>query len=295
VTPDEGLALGFDFGGTKCAVAVGTADGAVLAETHVPTAGFSRPDALVAAVLDRGRELAARHRIRAVGVASMGITREDGVALAPNVHGWSSLHLPETIQRFFPTLPVRIANDVKAAHRAELRWGALQHQDSSAYLNLGTGIALSFAMAGRVVAGEHGAFGELAYAWRDGEAGIGTGRAPLEERLGGGALDRELRRRFQTDSLQAAFSVRESRPDLAGFLYERFAELGWWIGQALVILDVGVLAVGGGVSRHLDVFGPWWQAEWARHLPFPPALIPARFLDRAGVMGALSLAWEDDR
>lgn len=286
------MALGFDFGGSKCAVALGTPDGVVLDEAVIKTSAYKTADALVEAALNRGCELLYGRDVAAVGVATMGITRETGVDLAPNVPGWSHLRLPAVLLSRFPGVPVRVENDVKAAHRAEMRWGALRDRGASAYLNLGTGVALSLALDGRIVEGAHGAFGELAYAWRPDEPGYGAGRAPLEERLGGGALDRELSRRFRVGSLAEAFALREARPDVAGFLDERFAELGWWIGGALLVLDVEVLAVGGGIARHLDVFGAAWEAQWVSRLPFLPRITRARFGERAGVMGALSLAWE---
>jgi glucokinase len=293
VTDPRRVALGFDFGGTKCAIAVGTKDGEVLAEDRLAATAYARPEALVEQAVLRGKELSRGWELVAVGVSTMGITRDDGVLLAPNVPGWERLRLPETFRGHFPAVPVRIGNDVKAAHQAEVRWGALQDAASSAYLNLGTGVALSFAVGGRVVAGAHGGAGEIAYAWRPDEVGARAGRAPLEERLGGAALDRELRIRFQVLSLADAFRVWTTREDVAGFLRERFGELSWWIGQALLVLDVEALAVGGGVSRALPVFQPWWEASFREHLPFPPPVRPAHFLDRTGMMGALSLAWED--
>lgn len=286
------VALGFDFGGTKCAIAVGTRDGRILADDRLSTAAFPRADALVDRAAARGKKLAEGRRIAAIGVSTMGITREDGVLFAPNVPGWEHLRLPRFFRDRFPGLPIRIGNDVKAAHQAEIRWGALRTAFASAYLNLGTGVAVSYAVDGRVVAGAHGAAGEIAYGWRGEEPGAWAGRAPLEERLGGAALDRELELRFGVSSLADAFRIREERPEVGRFLYERFTELGWWIGQALLVLDVDVLAVGGGVSRSLPHFEPWWGALWRDHLPFPPTVRPARFLDRAGLMGAMSLAWE---
>jgi glucokinase len=286
------VALGFDFGGTKCAIALGSSDGAVVDEAAIKTAAYTTADALVDAALLRGHALLRGREAAAVGVATMGITREEGVDLAPNVAGWSRLHLPAALRAHFPGVPVRVENDVKAAHRAEIRWGALRGRGPSAYLNLGTGVALSLALDGRIVDGAHGAFGEMAYAWRPDEPGYGVGRAPLEERLGGGALDREVSRRFHVASLSEAFSLRVERADIAGFLNERLAEIGWWVGQALLLLDVEVLCVGGGIARHLQVFGPSWEAQWGGRLPFPPELTRARFAERAGVMGALTLAWE---
>ncbi|MCP6769562.1 ROK family protein, partial [Klebsiella pneumoniae] len=76
-----------------------------------------------------------------VGACTFGIPREDGVALAPTVPGWDALPFGSALREAFDGVPVRLANDVKAAAAAALAWGALRGCDPGIYLNLGTGLA----------------------------------------------------------------------------------------------------------------------------------------------------------
>jgi glucokinase len=288
----EPLILAFDFGGTKCAVGVGDAEGRLHREGELRTADFGTAGALVEAALALGDRLARTQPVAAVGVATMGITGPDGVALAPNVPGWETLALPGRFAERYPGKPAVFVNDVKAGWQAEMRWGALAACEYGGYLNLGTGVALAFGAQGRAWTGAHGAAGEIAYGWEPGGAGHAAGRAPLEERLGGGALDRGLRAAGLASDLRDAFDRLEQDPRLEPWLKSAFEELGWWVGQALLVLDVDTLAVGGGVAARLPVFGPWWDALWREHLPFVPTLVPARFGRHAALMGAVAAAWE---
>jgi glucokinase len=61
-----------------------------------------------------------------IGIATMGITLEDQVLMAPNVAGWKWQAQPALMRQAFSLDAIRIENDVKAAASAELRWGALK-------------------------------------------------------------------------------------------------------------------------------------------------------------------------
>jgi transcriptional regulator of PTS gene len=58
---------------------------------------------------------------------------------------------------------VRVANEVQAAARGELRFGAARGLASAVYLHVGRGIGAGLVADGRVVAGEHGTAGELGH------------------------------------------------------------------------------------------------------------------------------------
>lgn len=278
--------LGIDFGGTKTALAVGDAGGRLLARRRIENAE-APADQVVARALATAQALVREFPVDAVGVSTMGVTGEDGVELAPNVPGWSALRLPDTVRAAFPGKPVAIVNDVKAAALAECRWGVLRGAGYGCYLNWGTGIAIAFCQAGNLWLGTHGAAGEIAYLWEVGQEGFGHGRAPLEEAVGGGALDRMVRARFGLDSVRDLFDHLED-PVLAAFWADTVERVAVAVGRVLVALDVERVALGGGLARRFEHIAPGLDRVWAGHLPFPPRLMPSAFLDQAGVMGALA-------
>ncbi|MCY0879960.1 MAG: ROK family protein [Firmicutes bacterium] len=282
--------LAFDFGGTKVDIGIGTAAGEWLATTRFAVREAGTAEAVVERALAEAAALMGGAPVRAVGVSTMGITRPEGVLLAPAIPGWDALRLPERFQAAFADQPVAIENDVRAALEAEHRWGALQGTEYAAYLNLGTGIAVSLWAAGRVWPGAHGAFGEVAYWWEPGEAGFSAGHAPFEERYGGGALDRRVHAEFPPyQSLQEAFD-RCRDPRFDAFVTDVWRALAHRLGQAWVLLDVEAVAIGGGMAAQFARIAPIFEAEWQSHVPFPPRVVPSRFLGRAGLWGALAVA-----
>ena len=228
-----------------------------------------------------------------VGVSTMGITYEDRVDLAPNVPGWSHLRLPPLFRKAFPSLPLAIENDVKAACLAERRWGVLRAFPDSAYLNLGTGVEIAVSIGGELWKGVHGASGEIAYAWEYRQAGYADGHAPFEERYGGGALDARVHRQFPEFGGLVDACRQRDRADVEAYLTEVFEHLAHQVGQALLILDVEAVAVGGGMAQQWAWIEPVFVREWAQHLPYPPKLLRSAFAENAGLMGAFALAWTE--
>lgn len=283
--------LAFDFGGTKALVGVGDGTGALLRTSRLRVADFSNPDRMVDHAIAEGRRLSSDLALSAVGVSTMGITRREDVVLAPNVPGWADIRLMEKFERAF-SVPIAIENDIKAALVAERLWGALQPYPDSAYLNLGTGIGLAFSLGGSVWRGAHGAAGEIAYSWRPGELGYAHGHAPLEERVGGGALDRAVQRQFSPcGSVRELFHTLDHYAGARLWLTEVFLDIAWAVGQMLLSVDVEAVAVGGGISQQFAFFSPLFEAQWGTYLPFAPLLIPSAFRQRAGLYGGLAVGW----
>lgn len=262
--------MGFDFGGTKVMTGVARrSDGRLLATRRLLTADYPDAGALVQAAIDQAHQWASEYQIGAVGAATMGVERDGAVALAPNLPGWEADPLTRgRLSAEFPGVPCQVANDVKAALLAECQWGALVGVPYGAYLNLGTGVALAFAREGQVWEGAHGMAGEVAYSWQSGEPGWAQGRAPLEERFGGLALT-------------------GLTPD--GWR-ERVDELGHWVGQWMLVLDVDRLVLGGGWAHRAWESVPAWQAEWHQYLPAQPEVVLSKFPKSAGLRGALAVA-----
>jgi glucokinase len=282
--------LGIDFGGTKVALAAATSSTVGLVDVlRLPTHASAGAEQVVRRSFEAARTLLAAPD--AVGVSTFGVVRGDQVQLAPNVPGWDGLELPRLLREEFGAIPVAIDNDVKAAALAELRWGALKGVDVGLYLNLGTGLAAAIVVGGSVVRGANGAAGEIGYIVRSaGESGFADGRAPLEELISGAGLAARgsalLGRPVTATDL---FALRDD-PIASQLLDDAVKAMAVVVANLSITLDPERIVVGGGMMRAAQHILPHLSAEVARTVPFPPAILPARFVNDASLIGALALA-----
>lgn len=282
-------ALCIDFGGTKVDVGIGTHDGEIVYKERLWVRNFCSASSIVAAVIDVGHRLMQNTDVQGIGVSTMGITTDNGVQLAPNVPGWSDLHLPTYFHDAFPRCSIVIENDVRAACLAEMTWGSLRGASHAAYLNLGTGIAIAFVFNGELWSGAHGAAGEIAYYYQPGEPGFSHGNAPFEEQFGGGGLNRRIHSTFPPLTSVSDLFVHLDDQRVRTFVNKVFGSIAQRVGIALMTVDVDVVSIGGGVAQQFQHIAPIFLEEWHTYIPFPPRLIPSRFLHDVGLYGALAL------
>jgi len=291
--------LGIDLGGTKIAVATATIAGTIIHEQVIATQAHRGAEQAIERTIAAGRQLVEQTTVGqggthiGTGVANMGIALEDRVLMAPNVPGWDRLPILQLMQRAFPSAPVHVENDVKAAAYAELRWGALAGVDVGIYLNLGTGIAATLIVNGAIMRGAHGAAGEIAYNMRHlhDEMGFQQGRAPLEEFVGGGAIGERARLLFgEPASAKDIFQLARTNPEAQAFVEATLSEIAFHMTNLAIAVDPERIVIGGGLMNSKEIVLPWLNTYIKRFTPFPPVLQEAHFSQQAGLMGAIALA-----
>jgi len=223
------LLLGIDVGGTKIALALGEASGAIRARQRWPTpqqagAGNAAQRAL-AKVAQRARALAAEagvpwREVSAVGVSLPGpLDREAGVLLdPPNLPGdWRGAPvqawLSEALQK-----PVALENDANAAALAEWRFGAGRGCGDLIYLTMSTGVGGGLVLGGRLHRGVLESAGEIGHApveWQGELCACGQ-RGCLEAYVGGAAWTRRLAQCTPPESLAAQLAGAADSSDAPG-------------------------------------------------------------------------------
>lgn len=172
--------IGVDIGGTKIEAVAIDADNKVLHSVRRPT-GFGNEN-LLSTLYGTVNELRETPVLAESSVASLGIgipgtvdAATGHVSNAVNV-GLASLELGALAGREFG-IPVSVENDVNAAaigaHYLLTEGEAVQ---SSAYLNLGTGLAAGYVSNGVLVRGASGAAGEIGH--------LPVGHLPLDPHTG---------------------------------------------------------------------------------------------------------------
>lgn len=282
-------ALALDIGGTKIAAAIVDAEGVPRRVVTVATnatqgaaAALERAVGLAESVLS-----AEEGEIVGAGVSTMGITRADGVLMAPNVPGWDKLRIPARLKDAFGGLPVAVINDVKAATLAELTWGSLAGVGTGLYINLGTGVAAGLVIGGRLVDGANGAAGEFGYMATTIPGHPATDTGEIEQLIGGlGAAERASATLGYPVTVRDLFTAARSDGERVRALDRLLDDIGLWVANVAVVIDPEVLALGGGFMRTPDPVLQRVRQVTGLMTPFPPRVVAARYGADAALAGA---------
>jgi fructokinase len=283
-------------GGTTTRVAVGTADGSLLARDAFPTGAPAGTVARVAVFL-------APHRVGALGVAAFGPIDVEkssptyGTLLATPKAGWASFPLRGELERALP-VRVKVETDVNAAALAEQAAAKLAGIDARTlvYVTVGTGVGVGVALDGEA---HHGALhpegGHLLVARAKGDvlAGLCPFHGDCLEGLASGAA---IAARAGVPAERASPSLDVWRIE-AEYLAQLVVAIVGFLAPHQIVLGGGVMKTPGLLERvrvrAVELargYSPLLaDAERARSL-----LVAPRLGDDSGLMGALKLASSRD-
>jgi glucokinase len=280
--------LAIDFGGTKLDVATATLDGEIVLSQRLSTDAAGGAEQAVDRAVKVARALAETTSaqldggaLRAAGAASPGIVLEDRILLAPNVPGWEQLALASLLRDGLGIAGVVTQTDVKAATRAEATWGALVDADPGIFINVGTGLAAGIVVGGHVLSGANGAAGEFGYNLRS-----VAEPHPLEEHAGGRAIGE----RGGATAAEVFDRARDGDADAQTLVADALDHLAVHVANLAIAIDPARIAVGGGLMHHHDLVLPALTNRINTSVPFPPPVVPARFVHDAALRGAIAAA-----
>ena len=294
--------LAFDVGGTDTKSALIDESGAVRDLRRTATArGADAAGAVVADVARLAHELRERHpdaAIAAVGVVVPGLVDEAaGVGVFSANLGWRDAPIAALLQAAID-LPVGFGHDVRAAARAELELGAARGLRDVVIVPIGTGIAGTIVIDGRIlVSGGHA--GELGHTLADpnGEPCPCGAVGCLETVASAGAIVRRYAERSGTrlpgarDVLAAA---RAGDPVANGVWNEALDALAQQIARLAGVLAPEAVVIGGGLAQAGPLLFEPLAARVDALLSFHrrPRLIPAAVGEDAGLLGSALRARE---
>jgi glucokinase len=297
VNDDLPVLLGIDVGGTKIDLALATLDREIVERRQLRTNAAAGAEQVVRRACELARSLVENRRARvvAVGAVSPGVPQPDRVLLAPTIGGWEDLRFAEAVRSGLaglvdPAVPVVVGNDVKAGALAEHRAGSLRGARTGVYLNLGTGVATAVVVDGTVLTGAHGAAGEVAYQLTaPGQPGAADHRAPLEELVGGRAID-DLATRVVGHPTTAVEALKSDDEAMRTALEPALQALDVALVNACCLLDPDLVVVAGGLMGAAEVLLPRLRRAVDRGAPVPPDVVAAHHPFDAPLVGAILLA-----
>jgi glucokinase len=293
------VVLGLDVGGSSVKYRLASAGPSERIPEALEQGTVSTPKKdPVAGLAAIARDVTGEHRLVAVVVGIPGLVDEaSGTVLrSANLPALDGLALGPALSAELDA-PVAVINDGRAAAVAEARWGAGAGERDVFTLALGTGIAGSHIVDGRVVDGAHGIAGELGHVVVDPSgARCACGqRGCLETVVGAPALRRAWHRAGGDGSPKDLLAAYEAGDERAIRVVDRGASsLADAILTLLALVDPGVIVIGGGLAsapHRIVVRARALVDERATFHRVPP-IVPATLGKWAGAVGAVAEARE---
>lgn len=184
------MLLGFDIGGTKCAVITANYDGnniQLLEKRKIDTDLTIAPEAMIDKLIALADEIL-QETPTSIGISCGGpLDSKKGVILGPpNLIGWTHVEIVRQIQAHFQ-VPVHLQNDANACAVAEWKFGAGVGCDHMIFLTFGTGLGAGLILDGRLYTGANDNAGECGHIRLSRFGPVGYGKAGAFEGFCSGA------------------------------------------------------------------------------------------------------------
>ena len=158
--------LGFDIGGTKCAVITANWDGekiTLLKKAKCDTDFTVSPEEMLKRLITLAEEIV-EDKIDSIGISCGGpLDSKKGLILSPpNLPGWDRVEISKILSDHFGA-PAYLQNDANACALAEWRSGAGRGSENMIFLTFGTGLGAGLIFGGRLYEGTNGNAGEVGH------------------------------------------------------------------------------------------------------------------------------------
>ncbi|HEY2956314.1 MAG TPA: ROK family protein [Candidatus Eisenbacteria bacterium] len=302
---DRDWVIALDLGGTDLKAGLVDRAGTLAHFTRRPSRTLESAEAPLEVMGAAGEELRAiaRGRAAGVGLGSPGVIHPATGALVgrtPHLPHWDSLPLGERLAARLG-LPVRADNDANCAALAESTLGAARGTRTSITVTLGTGVGCGIVAEGRVLHGAFGGAGEL------GHLPLGSGRYPClcgiadcvePEASASGLIARAREAGLEVGDAAAVFAAAARGDVRAVRLVDRMADrLGALLAVAVNLVNPEAVVVGGGVAQAGEPLFARLRRALERYALASHRdglrLLPAELGERAGVIGAGLLGWQE--
>lgn len=310
--PDARFCFGVDVGGTSIKLGFFAMDGELIEKWEIPTRKVKKgryilPD-ISEAILAKLKE----HNLSLVDLVGVGMglpgpVDKNGMVQGCVNLGWGLVDAARELTDLLG-VPVKVANDANVAALGEAYKGAAEGIDSSIMVTLGTGVGGGIIRNGKIVAGSHGAAGEIGHICVEeslavfcncGKSGCleqfasATGIVRMAQELLQNSEEPSSLRKYKRLSAKRVFDMAAKGDELS---LELVAEVGRILGKALAniscIVDPDRIVIGGGVSKAgellLQAVREGYQ-KYAFHACKDTEIVLASLGNDAGIYGCAAL------
>ncbi len=160
--------FGVDIGGTTCKIGLFETTGSLVDKWEIPTDTREEgknilPDIAASLQEKMAEKKIGKEEIEGIGIGLPGPVQPDGsVPLCVNL-GWKNKNIPEEMGSLMEGVPVKAGNDANVAALGEMWQGGGKGNKSLVMVTLGTGVGGGIIIDEKIVAGAHGAGGEIGH------------------------------------------------------------------------------------------------------------------------------------
>ena len=299
--------IGFDIGGTKCAISVGNFfDGQIeiVERYEVPTK--SDPEKTLEELAPYVKEWTAKYDVKSAGISCGGpLDSKTGVIVStPNLSkGWHGFEIVSYVKKSFGLNAV-LENDANASAVAEWKFGAGRGADNVVFMTFGTGLGAGLILDGKLYSGTNGNAGEVGHIRLAKTGPMGYNKEGSAEGFcsGGGIVKlSKIRAEEQGIDFDNTLTTRDIFEKAKGgdeFFMSIVKESAEKFGTVLSILidlfNPEVIVVGGVFMRNYELFmqtiDPIINTEVLENSLEVCRILPAQIGENIGDYAALALA-----
>ncbi len=304
--------LGFDVGGTKCAISVGEVDntGGIAILERYETLTETSPQATFDKLSWKIKAYQKRYKIVGAGISCGGpLNTQTGVIVSPpNLVGWHGFAIVKYVKERYGII-AKLENDANACALAEWKFGAGKGCKNMAFFTFGTGLGAGLILDGKLYQGTNGNAGEAGHIRLAPRGPIGYNKKGSFEGFcsGGGIarLAKQMARRLKDppkymDGDITTKELAKKAFDGDEFAKKVFAKSGDMLGQGLSILvdilNPEKIVLGGVFMRSAELLLPTMQRRMKKECLSASLsvcqIVKAELSENIGDFAALAIATE---
>lgn len=286
--------LGFDIGGTKCAVVTGQWDGEeirILKKEKCDTDLSVPPEQMLSRLIIMAEGIL-EGKPQRIGISCGGpLDSQKGVILSPpNLPGWDRVEIVKQLQAQYG-VPVHLQNDANACAVAEWKFGAGRGTKNMVFLTFGTGLGAGLILDGKLYTGANDNAGEVGHIRLAPDGPVGFGKAGSFEGFcsGGG-----LAQLGGVSARELAEKAHQGDKDALSVWQRCGEKLGMGLSVLIDILNPEMIVIGSIYARQEKLL--WDSAKKAIDAEALPAaagcckIVPAALAESIGDYAALATA-----
>ena len=261
--------FGVDVGGTTIKMGFFETNGKLISKWEIKTnteGGGENILSDIALAIDNklAQEAISKNEVQGVGIGVPGPVRSDGVVNGCVNLGWGVVDVASELGKL-TGLPVKVGNDANVAALGEMWQGGGKGSKDVIMVTLGTGVGGGIICNGKMIAGFHGAGGEIGHITVNkeeiepcncGQYGCleqytsATGIVRMAKRKLNRSTEETSLRKFEELTAKDIFDEAKAGDSIAKQLVEELGSiLGSTLSNIACVADPEIIVIGGGVSK----------------------------------------------